>query len=63
MLPYDVEELAQEFQAVFDHCAEQTLWNAAREREMGRPLTQVEEMQRKKGVSHEQIAQNRLWHK
>ena len=30
---------------------------------MGHPLIQVEEMQRKKGVSHEQITQNRLWNK
>ena len=55
--------MAQEFPDVFDLCAEQTLWNAAREREMGCPLTQEEEMQREKGISHEQITQDRLWNK
>ena len=57
------KELAQEYPEVFDHCVEQTLWNTTREREMSRPLTQVEEMQRHQGVSHKQIAQNRLWNK
>ena len=57
------KELAQEFPAVFDQCAEQTLWNAARDTELRRPLTQAEEMRRKKGIPHEQIAQDRLWNK
>ena len=57
------KELAQEYPEVFDHYTEQTIWNTTREREMGRPLTQTEEMQRKKGVSHEQITQNQLWNK
>ena len=54
------KELAQEFPEVFDNCAVQTLWNTAREGEMRRPLTQVEEIQRKKGIPHEQITQSRL---
>ena len=53
------KELAQENPEVFDHCSDQTFWNTSREREMGRPLTQEEEVQRKKGVPHKQIAQNR----
>ena len=57
------KELAQEFPEVFGNCAVQTLWNTAREGEMRRPLTQEEEMQRKKGIPHEQIAQGRLWNK
>ena len=57
------KELAQEYPEVFDHYTEQTIWNTTREREMGRPLTQTEEMQRKKGAPHEQIVQNRLWNK
>ena len=57
------KELPQEFPEVFDHCTDQTLGITAREREMRRPLTPVEEVQRKKGVPHEQIAQNRLWNK
>ena len=42
------KELAQEFAEVFDHCAEQTLWNTAREKEMARSLTPAEEMRRRK---------------
>ena len=57
------KELTQEYPEVFDHFTEQTLWYTTREREMGRPLTQSEEMQRKKGVPHEQITQNRLGNK
>ncbi len=56
-------ELAQEFPAVFDQCAEQTLWNAARDMELRRPSTQAEEMRRKTGIPHEQIAHDRLWNK
>jgi hypothetical protein len=41
------KELAQDFPEVFDQCAEQTLWNAARDTELRRPLTQAEEMRRK----------------
>ena len=57
------KELAQEFPEDFDHCVEQTLWNTTREGEMRRPLTQEEEMQRKKGIPREQITQSRLWNK
>ena len=57
------KELDQEFPEVFDHWSEQTFWNTTREGEMRRPLTQVEEMQRKKGIPHEQIVQSRLWNK
>ena len=57
------KESAQEFPKVFDHCMEQTLWNTVREREMRRPLTQVEEVRRKEGVPLEQIPQDRLWSK
>jgi hypothetical protein len=35
-------ELAQEFPEVFNHCVEQTLWNAARDSEMQLPLTRAE---------------------
>jgi hypothetical protein len=57
------KELAQDFPAVFDLCAEQTLWNAARDTELERPLTQAEERRRKSGIPQEQIAQDRLWNK
>ena len=57
------KELAREFPAVFDHCTEQTLWNTARDTELRRPLTQAEEIRRKKGIPNEQIAQDRLWNK
>ena len=57
------KELAQDFPEVFNQCVEQTLWNAARDTELRRPLTQVEEMRRKKGIPHEQIAHDRLWNK
>ncbi len=49
------KELDQEFPVVFDQCVEQTLWNTARDTELRRPLTQVEEMWRKTGIPHEQI--------
>ncbi len=55
--------LAQEFPEVFDQCAEPTLWNAARDTEWRRPLTQAEVMRRKKGIPNEQIAHDRLWNK
>ena len=55
--------MAQEFPEVFDQCAEQSLWNAARDTELRRPSTQAEEMRRKKGIPHEQIAYDRLWNK
>jgi hypothetical protein len=57
------QELAKEFPAVFDLCAEQTLWNTARDTELERPLTQSEESRRKSGIPQEQIAQDRLWNK
>jgi hypothetical protein len=57
------KELAQEFPEVFDQYAEQTLWNVGRDAELRRPLTQVEEMRRKTGIPHEQIAHDRLWNK
>ena len=58
------KELTQEFQEVFDHYTNQTLWITTREGEMRRSLTQEEEMQRKKtGIPHEQITQGRLWNK
>ena len=47
------KELAQEFPVVFDQCAGQTLWNTARDTELRRALTQVEEMRRKTGIPHE----------
>ena len=56
-------ELAQEFPEVFNHCAEQTLWNAARDTEMKRPLTRAETTRKQQGISHEQIAEDRLWNK
>ena len=37
--------------------------NSARDTELRRPLTQEEEMRRKKGILHEQIAHDRLWNK
>jgi hypothetical protein len=57
------KELAQEFPVVFDQCAEQTLLNEARDAELRRPLNQEEEIRRKSGISHEQIAQDRIWNK
>ena len=57
------KEWAQEFPEVFDHCAEQTLWNTGRDKELRRPLTQVEKIRRKKGILHAQIAHDRLWNK
>ncbi len=45
---------------VFNHCAEQTLWNAARDSEMQCPLTRAEMIHRQQGISHEQIAEDRL---
>ncbi len=57
------KELAKEFPTVFDQCAEQTLWNTARDTELRRPLNQAEEIRRKSGISHEQIAQDRIWNK
>ena len=57
------KELAQELPEVFDQYVEQTLWNTARDTELKRPLTQTEEMRRKKGTPHEQIAHDRLWNK
>jgi hypothetical protein len=38
-----------------------TIWNAARAREMARPLTQAEDGRIKKGVSKEAIAKERFW--
>ena len=57
------KELDQEFPKVFNQCVEQTLWNSTRDIEFRRPLTQVEEIRRKNGIPHEQIAQDRLWNK
>ena len=56
-------ELSREFPEVFNHCAEQTLWNTARDSEMQRPLTSVETIRKEQGISHEQIAEDRLWNK
>ena len=56
-------ELAQEFPEVFNHCAEQTLWNAARDTEMKHPLTRAETTRKQQGISLEQIAEDRLWNK
>jgi hypothetical protein len=57
------KELAQDFPEVFDQYVEQTLWNSARDTELRRPLTQTEEIRRKKGIPHEQIDHDRLWNK
>ena len=56
-------ELAQEFPEVFNHYVEQTLWNTARDSELQRPLTRAETVRRQQGISHEQIAEDRLWNK
>ena len=48
---------------VFNQYVEQTLWNVTRDIELRRPLTQVEETRRHKGIPHDQITQNRLWNK
>jgi hypothetical protein len=56
-------ELAQEFPEVFNHCAEQTLWNTARDSEMQHPLTRAEMIRRQQGISHEQIVEDQLWNK
>ena len=57
------KELAQEFPKVFNQCVEQTLWNTVRDIELRRPLTQVEEIRRQKGIPHEQITHDRIWNK
>jgi hypothetical protein len=56
-------ELAQEFPEVFNHCEEQTIWNTVRDTKLQRPLTHVETVRRQQGISHEQIAEDRLWNK
>jgi hypothetical protein len=56
-------ELTQEFLEVFNHCVEQTLWNTARDSEMQRPLIRAEMIHRQQGISHEKIAEDRLWNK
>ncbi len=56
-------ELAQEFPEVFNHFTEQTQWNAARDSEMQHPLNRAEMIRRQQGVSHEQIAEDRLRNK
>ena len=48
---------------VFDQYTEQTLWNVARDTELRRRFTQVEEIRRKKGIPHEQTVHDRLWNK
>jgi hypothetical protein len=57
------KELDQEFPEVFDQYVVQTLWNTGRDTELRRPLTQTEEIRRKKGIPHEQITHDRLWNK
>ncbi len=57
------KELDQDFPEGFDQCVEQTLWNTTTDTELRRPLTQEEEIRRKKGIPHEQIAHDRLWKK
>ena len=47
------KELFQEFRKVFNQCSEQRFWNAARDIELRRPLTQTEETRRQKGIPHE----------
>ena len=54
------KELTQKNPEVFDHCAEQTMWNTTREKEMTCPLTPAEEDKRREGVPHEKIAQDNL---
>jgi hypothetical protein len=54
-------ELVQEFPEVFNHCEEQTIWTVTRDSEMQRPLTHTETIRRQQGISHEQIAEDRLW--
>ena len=48
---------------VFDQCVEQPLWKTTRDTELRRPLTKEEEMRRKTGIPHEQIAHDRFWNK
>ena len=55
--------MAQEFPEVFNKYTEQTFWNTGRDTELKHPLTQGEEMRRKKGIPHEQITEDRLWNK
>ncbi len=57
------KELDREFPEGFNQCVEQALWNSARDTELRRPLTQTEEMRRKKGIPHEQITHDRFWNK
>ncbi len=63
MFPCGVERIDSGIPRGLRSLIEKTLWNTTREGEMRRPLTQTEEIHRKKGIPHEQIAQIRLWNK
>ena len=55
-------ELSMEFEELlWLNITEDSLWNAARDREMSRPLTRDELKQIKEGQSRETIAKIRFW--
>ena len=57
------KELAEEFKTDLEYMniTKDAIWNAARDREIGRPFTQVERRLREAGQSAESIAEERFW--
>ena len=57
------KELAEEFEEDLQwlNITKDSIWNAARDREMGRPLTPAERKLRESGQSTESIAEARFW--
>ena len=56
------KELADEFKTDLEYMnvTRDAIWNASRERELGRPLTQAEQRLREAGQSAESIAEDRV---
>jgi hypothetical protein len=55
-------EITSDFEDIqYLNLTQETIWNAARAREMARPLTPVEDRRIKEGVSKEVIAKERFW--
>ena len=57
------KELAEEFKTDLEYMSitKDAIWNAARDRELARPLTQAERRQRGIGQNMESIAEERFW--
>ena len=57
------KELAEEFKTDLEYMniTKDAIWNAARDREIGRPFTQAERRLREAGQSVESIAEERFW--